>query len=169
MGPAPPPDVHRPARWQRWVVAVAVAHTLVLAAYVLPDAWVPGRARAWSRAYTRPLWHQQWRLFAADPRMTTAWIEVGLGHDDWRRLDAAFGGNGAMHRMATALAQYTEDELDGGAAAPSPEIMQAMRSLVRDIAREVPELRFRLVRDHVVDPHHPEVRERTITYLEPAP
>lgn len=159
----------RTPRWHRWIFIAALAHTLVLAAYVLPDAWVPARARAWSQAYARPLWHQQWRLFAPDPRMTSAWVEVGLSDSAWRPLDAGFADEPAMHRMAGSIARYMEDELDRGLPTPSPAIMQAMRAMVPDIVRDAPHVRFRLVRDRAVDPHHPERRERTITYLDEAP
>lgn len=158
----------RTPRWQRWIFIAALAHTLVLAVYVLPDAWVPVRVRAWSQGYARPLWHQQWRLFAPDPRMTSAWVEVGIG-DDWRPIDAAFDGDPAMHRMALSIARYAEDELDRGMPVPSPAIMQAMHAMVRDMSRGTDHLRFRLVRDRVVDPQHPEQRERTITSLDVAP
>lgn len=159
----------RVPRWQRWAFIAALTHTLVLAAYVLPDAWVSARIRAWSQAYARPLWHQQWRLFAPDPRMTSAWVEVALDDSAWRPLDAAFDDDPAMHRMALSIARYAEDELDRGAPAPSPAIMQAMQAMVRDMSRDTDHLRFRLVRDRVVDPHHPERRERTITCLDAAP
>lgn len=147
------------------MIAVAVAHTALLALYVLPDAWVPARGRSWSQAYVRPLWHQQWRLFAPDPPMTAAMVEVCVGDSNCRPIDAAFEGDPAMHRMALSIARYTEDALDHGRPVPQ-EMRCAMRNMVRDIGREAPELRFRLVLDRVEDPRDPARRVRTVIDLE---
>ncbi|HPJ53017.1 MAG TPA: hypothetical protein PLF80_08815 [Flavobacteriales bacterium] len=54
-------------RRHRLALALALGHTLLLAAYVLPTGMVPERAHVIGQAYARPLFHQWWGLFAPDP------------------------------------------------------------------------------------------------------
>ena len=54
-------------RRHRLALALALGHTLLLAAYVLPTGMVPERLHVIGQAYARPLFHQWWGLFAPDP------------------------------------------------------------------------------------------------------
>ncbi|MCB0793262.1 MAG: hypothetical protein KDB88_00865, partial [Flavobacteriales bacterium] len=75
---------HRRARWsevydhelhdyihamvaKRIGMALACCHSLIILCYVAPEQLVPDRLRFWSQAYARPLFHQQWELFAPEP------------------------------------------------------------------------------------------------------
>ena len=71
----------------RFAVACAIAHTLLLACYTLPAAWVPVRLRYWSQAYARVLFHQDWRLFAPDPPACGCSVDVATT-TGWRPLSA---------------------------------------------------------------------------------
>lgn len=84
----------------RAAIGLAVAHTLVLAAYTMPGALLPDRLRFWAQAYAGVLFHQDWRLFAPDPPACGCSLLVahkGAGpepladaHDHfiWRRMTA---------------------------------------------------------------------------------
>lgn len=144
-------------RVKHLIIAAALLHTCVVALYVLPTAWVPQHLFFWSQAYTRPLWHQQWTLFAPDPPLCSAKVLVILNAADHRPIDAAFH-HYAMRRMAGSIARYAEQEGAHGALIGSPLLMQAMHTMVRDIGREVPDLHFELMESCVTDPVHPEIR-----------
>lgn len=61
----------------KWAVtAIVIAHSVMLACYTFPDAWVPLRLRYWSQAYARVLFHQDWRLFAPDPPSCSCSIAI---------------------------------------------------------------------------------------------
>jgi hypothetical protein len=139
-------------------------HTLLLACYVFPASLVHERLQAWGQAYARPFFHQQWRLFAPDPPLCSCGVEVGLPGGDWRPIDAPFN-HYLQRRQAQGIARYVQAEVHRGDTVPDPALVQAMRSMVRDIGREVPDLRFRLVEQCVEDPQRPMLRTRRITRL----
>lgn len=148
------------------LIAVLALHGALLAAYTLPEAWVPASLRAVSTAYARPLFHQGWTLFAPDPPRCSCALEVGIGND-WRPIDAA-----QDHYLATRMARNLAAYLDG--ARPfgdtlyvEPMLMQAVRAMVRDVGREVPGLRFRAVQRCVSDDRRPLERTLHIVPLEP--
>jgi hypothetical protein len=67
-----------------WSFLLALIHTLVLACYALPDSIIPDKLEYWSSTYTRPLFHQQWNLFAPDVPpcgCTIAAFKNGVGTD----------------------------------------------------------------------------------------
>ncbi len=94
------------ARWL--VVAIVVGHMSLLAAYTLPAAWVPTRVRYWSQAYSRVLFHQDWRLFAPDPPTCGCSIQVkGAQDEQWVDLDRAHA-HFVWDRMSSNACRYAE-------------------------------------------------------------
>lgn len=153
-------------RTGRCLVVVLVAlHIALLAAYTVPDRLVPVGLRFIGQVYTRPLFHQQWKLFAPDPPLCSCEVQVLLGAEEPRPLYAS-DANYLTRRMAATIAWHVQAEVEAGGSAPSGELQQAMRSMVRDIGREVPGLRFQLVRQCVTDPSQPQERETRITPLD---
>jgi hypothetical protein len=160
--------VQVPRRVRRSIGALLALHTALLAAYTLPEAWVPPPLRALATAHARPLFHQGWTLFAPDPPRCACELQVGIGEHDWRALDGA-----QDHYLVTRMARNTAAYLDG--ARPlgdtlhvDPMLWQAMHALVRDIGREVPELRFRAVQRCVTDDRRPQERTLRIVPVLPA-
>ena len=145
------------------MVVVAV-HLLMLAAYTLPSQLVPRKLAVVAMRYARPLYHQQWHLFAPDPPLCSCAVQVGLPSGEWREL-VPEPVDPLRKRMARHLAEYVQDEVLLGEVEPIPVLQQAIRSLVRDIGREGGELQFRLVESCVEDPAHPAVRTERITPL----
>jgi len=97
---------------RRTAIAIAVVHTLLLAAYTLPEQTVPLRFRYWSQAYARVLFHQDWRLFAPDPPVCGCSIEL-LGDPGFPavRLEDLHGGF-IWKRMAANACRYAEAGYD---------------------------------------------------------
>ena len=97
---------------QRIAICIALAHTLLLAAYTLPPEAVPVRARYWSQAYARVLFHQDWRLFAPDPPACGCSIEVtGVPGFPMVRLEDMHQGF-IWERMAANACRYAETAYD---------------------------------------------------------
>lgn len=137
---------------------------VLLLAYTVPQQWVPTRLQAASRMYVRPLFHQQWLLFAPDPELCTNELQVGLPNGAWRPVFAP-DAYWLKRRMARPLADHVAHRMMHGDTIVLPVLEQAMRSAVRDIGREVAGLKFRLVERCVQDPEHPEQRTERITPL----
>jgi len=100
-------------RWnRRTAIAIAVVHTLLLAAYTLPAQMVPLRFRYWSQAYARVLFHQDWRLFAPDP--PSCGCSIAIQHEPdgapvWlKELHRGF----IWKRMAANACRYAEASRD---------------------------------------------------------
>lgn len=146
------------------VIALVAVHTLLIAAYTLPDQLVPGRLYVLAQRYARPLFHQQWKLFAPDPPLCSSEVQVAFGEEEWRSLHAS-DANYLTRRMARSIAWYVQSEIASGAKVPSRGMQRAMKSMVRDIGREVPGLRFRSKEACVIDPGRPSDREERITPL----
>jgi hypothetical protein len=144
------------------IIGVLTAHFALLACYTFPRQWVPDRLFFWSVSYARPLFHQGWNLFAPDPPRCSCELEVGIGAD-WRPLDAS-----QDHYLVTRMKRNIAAYLDGAwpfadTLYVEPVMEQAMRGLVRDIGREVPDLRFRAVQRCVIDDRRPLERvQRTV-------
>lgn len=146
------------------VIALVSGHILLLLAYTLPQQWVPDRLQAVGRIYVRPVFHQQWLLFAPDPELCANEIQVGLPNGEWRPVFAA-DAHWLKRRMARPLADHLEHRMIHGDTIVLPVLEQAMRAAVRDIGREVGDLKFRLVEHCVQDPARPEQRTERITLL----
>lgn len=97
---------------RRTAIAIAVAHTVLLAAYTLPQQVVPIRFRYWSQAYARVLFHQDWRLFAPDPPACGCSIMI-LDEPDSvpQRLEDLHSGF-IWKRMASNACRYAEASID---------------------------------------------------------
>jgi hypothetical protein len=160
-------EQQRPSGRVRRAIAAGLAlHALLLACYTLPATWVPAGLRALSIAYARPLFHQGWDLFAPDPPRCACELQVGLG-EDWRALDAA-QDHYLVTRMARNLASYAEGARPlGDTLYMEPLLWQAMHALVRDIGREVPDLRFRAVQRCATDDRRPLERSTRVVPVVP--
>lgn len=145
------------------VIGIVALHTVLLAWYTLPEGCVPGSLRVLATAYARPLFHQQWRLFAPDPPLCSADVLVKEG-DLLRPLHAGDAGQ-LTERMANTVARLVQVEVAQGDTAPRPELARAMYALASDRARELGELHFVLVEHCVVDPENPAKRVERITPL----
>lgn len=153
------------ARLFRSIISMIVAaHLILVLAYTLPRGWVPDRLYAWGQRYTRPWFHQRWALFAPDPADCDRVLEVGFPDGTWRPLIPADRPY-LVRRMARPLAQLVSDDLRAGRTV-DPVLARAMRGLVRDIGREVPDLHFRLVERCIVDPGEPAQRMTNLFILD---
>lgn len=154
----------RPRTTHILVVAIVAGHIGLVLAYSLPRAMVPDRLFFWSQRYVRPLFHQQWNLFAPDPPACECTLQVGLPDDSWRPL-VSDDDHYLVHRMARPLADHVQEQLQRGDTVIMPVLSDAMRGLVRDIGRQLPGLRFRLIERCVEDPDRPGERDERITPL----
>lgn len=151
-------------RSKRIAIAVAALHTMLLACYTFPSALVPEQLRMLGQLYARPLFHQQWLLFAPDPPLCDCTVQVRVGAEDWRPITRADDGY-LDRRMAQGIARNVQRVVERGGTRPDPPIWSAMQAMVRDIARENPELAFRLVQLCVEDPSDPGRRVTRVTEL----
>ena len=150
---------------KRWIVACIVAgHLVLLMAYTLPTQLVPERVRWSGTFYSRPLFHQQWMLFAPDPPLCACALQVGTASGPWRPVMTS-DGHYLKRRMARPLADHVRTQVLRGDSVLLPILEEAMRSMVRDLGREVDDLQFRLVEDCVQDPRRPDLRNERITPL----
>lgn len=146
------------------VIMIVAGHLTFVLAYTLPTRWVPDRLHGWSQHYVRPLFHQRWNLFAPDPAACELRLEVGLPDRTWRPLlpeDRPY----LMRRMARPLAQMVSGDLRSGRVV-DPLLARSVHGLARDIGREVPDLRFRLVERCVLFPSEPARRSLNSVPLE---
>jgi len=152
------------------VVAVVLLHTVLLTAYTFPEQFVPEKLRITGQWYARPLFHQQWRLFAPDPPLCSCELEVRYGQGEWsaidRRLDTYL-----QRRMVQNLARHVQAEVHQGDTVPDPLLVKAMRmniqysndAALRGAALPAPE--FRLVEQCIIDPQRPLERIERISRL----
>ncbi|MDX9750258.1 MAG: DUF5819 family protein [Flavobacteriales bacterium] len=144
--------------WARWaIIAGVAAHTALIAAYTLPATWVPGRARIVAEWYARPLFHQQWRLFAPDPPVCGCDLQV-RADGAWRSMADAPGH--LRRRAITSLCRYVQGEVQAGRTPLSAPLSTALRART-----EVPVTAWRLVEGCVTDPQRPAHRDERITGL----
>lgn len=101
-------------------VAAVAAHITLLAAYTLPQQFVPTRFRYWSQAYSRVLFHQDWRLFAPDPPECGCSIEFqNTAEGEWSKLEDLHH-HFIWRRMAANACRYAEATDPSSARAPEP-------------------------------------------------
>jgi len=141
-------------------IAIVAFHLVLLAAYTFPDRIVPDRLRILGQAWARPLFHQQWKLFAPDPPLCSCEVQVAWDGGAWRSINAD-PAHYLTRRMSNGIAHYAQ----GDRGRPSPVVREAMRRMVRGIGDGGTEPRFRLVERCVADPGDPAHREERITEL----
>lgn len=122
----------------RLALACAVGHTLLLACYTMPSGWIPARARYWSQAYARVLFHQDWRLFAPDPPACGCALEVKGEHNDaWTEL-SSLHDHFVWQRMcanACRFAAASPRRADGTILAPH-ELTLSLERMTVDLPRK---------------------------------
>lgn len=151
-------------------VAFVVAHSALLACYTFPRVLVPEKLRVLGQLYARPLFHQQWLLFAPDPPSCSCVLQAKWGTYPWGSID--HGPDSYMQRRTIqALARHIQSEVHAGDTIPTIELVQAMRALALysefepGEGRSAPQAEFRLVERCVTDPTRPAQREERITHL----
>lgn len=150
----------QPSPWLRWtIIAVVALHTALIAAYTLPEHWVPMKVRMVAQWYARPLFHQQWRLFAPDPPACSCTLQVEAD-GMWHPLTSMRIGH-LQQRKVVALCRYVQAEVQQGRDRPSA----LLRTALIANAEQDPPPSMRLVQQCVVDPLHPDQREEVITEL----
>ena len=135
-----------PEKLNRLAIIAAIIHTLIIAAYTMPAQWVPLRARYWSQAYARVLFHQDWRLFAPDPPACLCELEVWAGRDR-KRLDE-MQHHFIWRRMAANACRFAEAsprDSTGAVLAPSPLALSLMN--MAGEVRSASPLQFRMLRN----------------------
>jgi len=144
------------SRGRALVGAVVSLLAVLLAAYTLPPAGVAPGIRHVARWYARPLFHQQWRLFAPDPPMCDCTLQVAQDQE-W----IAFPGTAAgvlQRRAGRNLCRYVQAAVQAQAPIPG-ELDEALAALgAADRA-------MRLVERCVMDPLEPGARQEHITMI----
>lgn len=141
----------------RIVIALAVMHLTFLLAYSIPDRLVPERLRVIAQLYVRPLFHQQWKLFAPDPPLCSCEIEWSTNGIEWRPIEA---GHYLEKRMVQHLARHAQAALRSENGIIDPLLIEAMRSAESE---EQMDVIFRLKEKCVIEPETPADRETRIT------
>lgn len=143
---------------------LVLLQALLIMAYALPAPMVPEPIRTISVPWIRPLFHQQWNLFAPDPLLCAPEVQVRLPDGSWRSIIPKDGA--VMHRrMARPLAAMVQEQVIHGDPSLHPVLAAALHGSTQDMGREWSERRFRLVEECVLDAAHPEHREQRITEL----
>lgn len=153
---------------KRTVLVLVAVHTALLTLYTFPPALVPEKLRIVGQLYARPLFHQQWRLFAPDPPLCSCTIECSTG-GRWFALSSD-PDHYLQRRAAQSIARHVQAEVAAGRSRPSPQLIHAMRAMAQHgnewrAGYPLPEFRFRLVEHCVTDAHRPWLREERITEL----
>ena len=157
-------------RWSgRIALCLAAFHIALLAAYTVPDRLVPEMLRQWSAVYARPLFHQQWKLFAPDPPSCSCALEVRATGGAWKPLEQHTDSY-MERRTVRSLARYVQQHVHRGEVVPLPPLQEAIRNVVQ---LRMPTLSasegtcFRLVEACITDFATPALRIDRITELDP--
>ena len=150
---------------KRIVVGIVGLHAFMLASYTFPEQLVPERLRVIGQLYARPVFHQQWRLFAPDPPLCSCELEMAIGNEHWRPIIRQEDGF-LDRRIAQSIARNIQRALSEGEKKRDPRMIASMRSMVRDIHREQQGLRFRLLEYCVIDSRRPDDRKTRITQIQ---
>ncbi|MBK9176777.1 MAG: hypothetical protein IPM46_10675 [Flavobacteriales bacterium] len=152
-------------RDQRLLIAVAAAHVVLLAAYTFPQQLVPERLRVIGQFYARPLFHQQWRLFAPDPPLCSCGLEWSTDGSLWHGLGA--GKHTYLNRrVVQSIARHAQSRAHSGDTALDGPIADAVRGIIRGEALDSSRSdmpvspRIRLVEQCVTDSRRPAAREQ---------
>jgi hypothetical protein len=145
------------------VAAMVALHVLMLAAYVLPAHWVPESARTFAAVYTRPLFHQQWRLFAPDPPACSCEILISFDDELWHSLHQQ-QDHYIEQRMVQNIARHVQTAVHA-----SDPVRPLLEQALKDACSRHgdPALaRYRLMEHCITDPRAPGQRELRITPIE---
>ena len=146
----------------RIVIALAVLQLTFLLAFTFPDRLVPARLRTIAQLYVRPLFHQQWKLFAPDPPLCACALEWSDDAGEWRSMEA---GHYLEKRTMQHLARHAQAALRSGTGKVDPLLFEAMRKAI--ISEEEGNVLFRLKEQCVIDPDLPAGRELRYTPIKP--
>lgn len=155
---------------KRIVIALVALHTALLACYTFPSALVPEKLRVLGQLWARPLFHQQWLLFAPDPPICSCELQWSSGSGSWYSID--YGPDTYLQRRSLqSMARNVQAEVHVGDTIPASELVRSMRGEVYHgtfdpgRGRELPTLKFRLMEQCVTDPKRPKERVERITNL----
>lgn len=158
------------AKKQHNVVIVVAVHTAMLACYTFPAQLVPEQLRVMGQLYARPLFHQQWLLFAPDPPLCSCEVQAKWGSRPWGSIER--GENSYLQRrVAQAIARHVQAAVQHGEVSPPRELLGPMRAMALysefepGEGRKPPVVEFRLVQHCVIDPARPQERAERITLL----
>ncbi len=147
------------------VILVVAMHTLLLVCYTFPSRWVPERVRILGQFYARPLFHQQWLLFAPDPPPCSCELQVRTGSGAWASLVEDRGY--LARRSAQALARHVQGEVHQGSNVPSRPLLRAMHLIAQQrFGAAAYRCTFRLLERCIVAPDRPTERMERITLLQ---
>jgi hypothetical protein len=95
-------------------LVLAALHLLALACYTFPEHFVPAGARHLAMLYARPLFHQQWLLFAPDPPLCHREIQISADGELWHTLHRE-GAHYLERRMVRNIVHHVHEGLQRGA------------------------------------------------------
>lgn len=148
------------ARFQRlFVVTVLAVHVLLLAGYTFPLRFAGERLHRLGQWYARPLFHQQWQLFAPEPPPCSCTLEVRSQGRNWRAVDAV-----ARHYLERRIVHNYCHYFAAGLPLDSEHTRRALLRITGRTAEQSPQ--FRIVEQCVDDPRRPTER---ITRITPVP
>lgn len=146
------------------VVLIVALHTLLVLAFTAPRTGVPSRLHALAQRYVRPLFHQQWLLFAPDPPLCRCLVQVASASEEWRPMvpsDAHF----LKRRMARPLADHVQQQVLAGDTVLLPVLSTTLRNMVHESPGESPDMHYRLVEQCIPDVDKPSERVERFTLL----
>lgn len=152
------------------VIAVVLLHSVLIAAYTFPRNMVPERLHLIGQWYSRPLFHQYWKLFAPDPPLCSCALEARVAQGTWQSIDR--GPQSYLQRRSVqSLARYVQAEVHSGDTVPDAILLSAMRANFLYSSdgtgreTEAPRKEFHLVEQCIADPLRPSERGIRITQL----
>lgn len=151
----------------RTCIVLVLFHISLLAAYTLPERLVPAHIRVISGHWVRPLFHQDWKLFAPDPPVCSCELQYRAPGQHWASIDRG-PYTWLQRRSVRALAGYVQAGVREGRRTPVPELVSAMHAMVYEggaSVHEAPVLRFRLVERCADDVRDPAIRSERVTLL----
>jgi hypothetical protein len=144
----------------QWLaITGAGLHLMLLMSYTLPAPWIPDVLRVQAQRYARPLFHQQWKLFAPDPPRCSCQVEYRLGDQGWHPLDDR-AGHYLERRVAQGVARYAQLGQATGRHGGDDHLLRAMRRMAPTDADA-----FRLVEHCTDDPARPARRTQRVISL----
>lgn len=149
---------HEGQRTGWWVVIAVVLHTLLIACYSVPSRYVPEVLRVQAQRYVRPVFHQQWRLFAPDPPTCSCRLEMQQGDGPWEPVEMQLD-----HYLARRMARSICHHLASTDRTLETRLRPALHRLMAVVDDGT--VHFRRVERCVLDPHAPDRREEHVRPL----